>query len=111
MDAAGAEELRKRLEEQSHWRQAEAVCDGRQPPTDPDLAELEATGDNIRYYAREEQRRPIGGRSALVTCRMIKRLIAGRWETSYERDSVQYLDGGTFASTPKVRSDDRHEAD
>ena len=40
MDAAGAGELRKRLEQQEHWRQADAVRDGRQLPSDPDVQEL-----------------------------------------------------------------------
>ena len=77
MDAAGAEELRKRLEEQQHWRQAEAVRDGRQPATDPDSFELEEIGDGVRRYGHEQQRMTVDGRPALVTVRMTKTIVDG----------------------------------
>ena len=50
MDAAGAGELQRRIEEHQHWRQAEAVRDGRQPAADPDAQELEEIGDGLRLY-------------------------------------------------------------
>lgn len=92
MDAAGAEELRKRLEAQEHWRQAEAVRDGRQPATDPDSSELEELGDGVRYYGRDLQRTTVAGRPVLVTLRMTKNLVDGAWETSLTRESLEDLD-------------------
>ena len=50
VDPAGAEKLRWRLEQQAHWRQAEAVCDGRQPAVDPDSDDLERYEDGVRIY-------------------------------------------------------------
>jgi len=77
MDAAGAAELRKRLEQQHHWRLAEAVRDGRQPATDPDFLELEEIGDGVRLYRAE---------NGAEGHRMTKRLVDGHWQTSYEVD-------------------------
>ena len=88
MDAAGAEELRKRLEEQAHWAQAEAVKDGRQPASDPDAAELEEIRDGIRYYGRDEQRTTVDGRAAVV--RIVKQLVDGEWQRAAIRDDVEY---------------------
>jgi hypothetical protein len=51
VDVAGAESLRQRLEQQAHWRLAEAVCDGRQMATDPDIDELETMEYGRRIYA------------------------------------------------------------
>ena len=90
MDAAGAEELRKRLEEQAHWAQAEAVKDGRQPAADPDAWELEEIGDGVRYYGRDEQPLTVDGRSALVTFRIIKQLVDGEWQRSAIQERVEY---------------------
>ena len=72
MDAAGAEKLRWRIEQQQHWRYAEAVLDGRQPSVDPDLAELEEFGEGLRIYSPRLTR---NGRA-----RVCKRLIKGVWE-------------------------------
>ncbi len=72
MDALGARSLSKRLEQQRHWRQAEAVLDGRQPPVDPDSHELEGMDDGIRLYSL----RNIGGQ----TQRVCKRLVDGMWQ-------------------------------
>jgi hypothetical protein len=72
MDAAGAERLRWRIEQQQHWRQAPAVLDGRQPPTDPDLEELEKVDDGIRLYASRNTRDGV--------MRVCKRLVGGVWE-------------------------------
>jgi hypothetical protein len=82
MDAAGAKELRKRLEEQAHWAQAEAVGDGRLPPTDPDARELAGIGPGIRYYACDEELVTVDGRPELVTVRIVKRLVDGEWRRS-----------------------------
>jgi hypothetical protein len=71
MDAAGAEEVRRRIEGHEHWRQAEAVRDGRQPPSDPDAHELEEIRDGVRYYRAADNHR------------MIKKLVAGAWDTSF----------------------------
>jgi len=93
MDAAGAEELRKRIEEQRHWEQAEAVRDGRQSATDPDSFELEELVDGVRYYGRDEQVTVVDGRRSLVTYRLTKALVDGWWQRSNVRESVRYLDG------------------
>ena len=93
MDAAGAEELRKRIEEQRHWEQAEAVRDGRQSATDPDSFELEELVDGVRYYGREEQVTVVDGRRSLVTYRLTKALVDGWWQRSNVLESVRYLDG------------------
>ena len=75
MDAVGAAELRKRFEEQEHWRQAEAVRDGRQPATDPDSLELEELGEGTRHYGRSHERTLVEGRRALLTQRLWKQLL------------------------------------
>lgn len=72
MDAAGAASLRWRIEQQQHWRQAEAVLDGRQPTVDPDMDDLVSLGDGIRVYS---ERFTSEGRM-----RLCKRLVAGVWE-------------------------------
>jgi hypothetical protein len=105
LDAAGAEELRKRLEEQRHWRQAEAVRDGRQPATDPDQLELEEIGEGVRYYGREQQRTTLAGRPVLITLRMTKTLVDGSWERTLARESVRYLDGTSGLGTQQVSAD------
>jgi hypothetical protein len=91
MDAAGAKELRKRLDEQEHWRQAPAVRDGRQPATDRDAGELEETGADVRYYGRETSQKLLDGRPALVISRMTKRLVGDYWETSFDEESTQFF--------------------
>jgi hypothetical protein len=102
MDAAGAEELRKRLEEQRHWQLAEAVRDGRQSATDPDSFELEELVDDVRYYGREEQRMTVDDQPALVTVRMTKKIVDGMWVRSYVPEKVVHLDvdSGATAHLP-----------
>lgn len=74
MDAAGAQKLQWRIEQQQHWRRAEAVADGRQPAVDPDHDALETFGGDLRVYA---------GRVRGVTeVRVCKRLVDGMWESS-----------------------------
>jgi hypothetical protein len=71
MDPAGAALLYRRIEQQRHWEQADAVRDGRQLPVDPDGDELEELGDGIRIYAVRRDGE---------TIRRCKRLIDGRWQ-------------------------------
>jgi hypothetical protein len=84
MDAAGAGELRKRIQEHQHWRQAEAVREGRQPASDPDAQELEEIRDGIRFYGWEQHPAPGDGGAVMVSLRVVKRLVDGHWE----RDEV-----------------------
>jgi hypothetical protein len=86
MDANGARELSKRLEAQEHWRQAPAVLRGEQPASDPDAPDLEELGEGIRLYRRETQPGSVNGSSSPVAQRLCKRLVDGRWETSFEAD-------------------------
>jgi hypothetical protein len=86
MDAAGAKELA----EQAHWRQAEAVRAGHQPPTDPDALELEEIRDGFRYYGRDHQQLTVDGRPAIVTFRLVKTLVDGWWERSAIREEIEY---------------------
>jgi hypothetical protein len=102
MDANGARELQKRLEAHEQWRQAEAVLDGRLPPTDPDVLELEELGDGVRHYGREVVRTTVEGRPAQVSTRMTKTLVDGCWETSHVHEDIAYLDGD---GTPLKGSD------
>lgn len=88
MDANGARELSRRLEAHEHWRQAPAVLRGEQSATDPDAPELEELGDGIRLYRREAQPSRINGTTSPVAHRLCKRLVDGRWETSFEVDPV-----------------------
>ena len=85
MDATGAETLRTWIEQQEHWREALSVQRGEQPSTDPDVWELEERRNGTRLYsAREQQRQIVEGRPVLVTQRLTKQLVNGRWETVYE---------------------------
>jgi hypothetical protein len=59
--------LARRIEQQQHWRQAEAVRSGDQPANDPDADSLVDVAEGLRLYARH-----VGLR---------KRLVDGRWLT------------------------------
>ena len=72
LDAAGAEKLRWRIEQQQHWRQAPAVLDGRQPSIDPDLNDLVELGDGLRIYSSRITRGCV--------VQVYKRLVDGVWE-------------------------------
>jgi len=72
MDAAGAEKLRWRIEQQQHWQQAQAVLDRRQPSVDPDFNDLVELRDGLRVYSR----RTTGD----GVVRLCKRLVDGVWE-------------------------------
>jgi hypothetical protein len=82
VDPAGAQSLRKRLEQQAHWQQAEAVRDGRQLPTDPDGDYLEELGDGIRIYS--------SGNRGSDFRRVCKRLVDGRWRHDVLRDPAEH---------------------
>jgi hypothetical protein len=72
VDAAGAEKLRWRIEQQEHWRQAQAVIDGRQPNIDPDLNDLTDFGAGLRVYSARVTRDGV--------IQLCKRLVDGVWE-------------------------------
>src|SRR4051794_21889632 len=73
VDASGAKILKRRLEQQEHWQQADAVREGRQLPVDPDSDALEELGDGIRVYSVQHS-------AAEEVGRICKRLIDGRWQ-------------------------------
>ncbi len=95
MDAAGARELRWRIEQQQHWRQAEAVVDGRQPSVDPDMNELVSLGDGLRMYS---ERFTSEGRF-----RLCKRLVGGLWEPGTIADPGGQLAPPAAPLEPVVR--------
>jgi hypothetical protein len=72
MDAAGAEKLRWRIEQQQHWQQAQSVLDGRQPSVDPDQNDLVELGEGLRIYSSRATREG--------AVRLCKRLVGGVWE-------------------------------
>ena len=51
MDATGAEALGRRMAQQAHWQQADAVRDGRQPGVDPDGDSLSQFREGVRLYS------------------------------------------------------------
>jgi hypothetical protein len=86
----GPQTLNARLQQQAHWRQAAAVQGGEQPATDPDGGELEELRDGLRLYrVREQHRDVVDGRRVLVTQRLTKRLVDGRWAIVYEVENVR----------------------
>ena len=89
MDVNGARELSKRLEAQQHWRQASAVQHGEQPAADPDASDLVEMADGIRRYRPEPVGALTNGAKTSATGRLCKRLVNGRWETSYEADGPE----------------------
>ena len=88
MHADGARLLAERIAQHQHWRQAEAVRDRRQPAVDPDADELEEMHDGVRVYGRETQRATVNGQDAIVTHRLVKRIVEGYWEASLEPEHV-----------------------
>jgi hypothetical protein len=86
VDRSGAEVLRRRIEEQEHWRQATAVQAGRQAPADPDREELQELGSGVRLYGYEQRHEVADGQRTLVTWRVCKRLRQGYWERDLIRE-------------------------
>lgn len=86
MDRSGADELRRRIEEQEHWNQAAAVQAGRQARVDPDREELQELGSGVRLYGFEQMHEVVDGYRALVTWRVCKRLREGYWERDLIRE-------------------------
>ena len=84
MDAKGARELERRIQEQDDWRRADAVQRGEQPSRDPDAGELEEIRNGVRRYGCETRHEVVDGQRVVVTHRFCKRLREGRWETVYE---------------------------
>jgi hypothetical protein len=95
VDAAGARELRWRIEQQEHWRQAAAVVDGRQPRVDPDMNELVSLGEGLRVYS---ERFTFEGRF-----RLCKRLVGGLWEPGTIEDPGEELAPPAAPFEPAVR--------
>jgi len=79
VDTAGAID-RKRIEQQQHWQQADAVRDGRQASRDPDVHELTRLEDGLRVYGTERLTIREGGLTRLVTQTFCKRLVDGWWQ-------------------------------
>jgi hypothetical protein len=67
MDANGAQHLRRDIEQQQHWRTAEAVRDGRQQGRDPDASNLVEYEEKLRRYRSRDGRL------------FEKRLLNGSW--------------------------------
>jgi hypothetical protein len=80
MDIAGARILSKRLAEQAHWEQANAVRSGAAPRTDPHRAELTELQDGLRIYGVEVETTTFDGAAALIERRFCKRLVDGEWQ-------------------------------
>jgi hypothetical protein len=77
MNARGGQLLAFRIAEQEHWRMAEAVREGKQPPRDPDGAALVEIGERVRRYRSDAVQTQGGVGSEDVE----KRLVDGWWET------------------------------
>ena len=75
---AGAGELERRIAEHAHWRQAEAVRDGRQSATDPDAERLIELGTGMRLYGPEEPGIHTNGAGGFQ-----KRLVDGWWKVTH----------------------------
>lgn len=78
MDVAGAKHLQFRIEQQRHWRQADAVRAGEQTSCDPDLDTLSDLGHRVRAYGSERVTMTVEGEAVMVERRLCKRLV-GRW--------------------------------
>jgi len=89
MEIAGAEALRWRFAQQEHWQTAAAVRLGAQPSLDPDGYVLESFDTDFRYYRSQRRVEIVGGRRALVTCRLRKRLAEGAWHEDVIIERIQ----------------------
>lgn len=56
MDAIGARHLRRAIEQQEQWRQADAVRVGHQPLRDPDVSQLQEFDGVVRRYRSSDGR-------------------------------------------------------
>ena len=80
VDAHGARELRRRIEERQHWQQAEAVRNGRQSHDDPDADRLIELGEGLRVYESERTWATVDGLPVISVRTLTKRLVNGWWE-------------------------------
>src|SRR5947208_2765509 len=80
VDAHGARELRRKIEERQHWQQAEAVRDGRQSRDAPDVHGLFELGDGRRVYDSERSWAMVDGVPAISVRTLAKKLVNGWWE-------------------------------
>jgi hypothetical protein len=92
VERLGAEALSFRIEQQAHWQQAESVLDGRQVRVDPDGLELEEVDNGLRVYRMHEVPGMMDGRRALLSQRLVKRLVDGVWESDLVVESYRYAD-------------------
>ena len=88
MNAAGAEALRLRIEQQEHWRSAAAVRDGLQPGVDPDSHALVEIGYHERTYEAEAGR-------------FTKRMVRGVWKL----DELPHSEGSSASGLRIVGMD------
>jgi len=92
-----AHALSLRLTAQEHWEQAASVRDGLQPRIDPDYGDLEQLDEGVRSYRLHECEGTMDGLPALVSRRLVKRLVAGAWETEVVVDSYKRSGGPQIA--------------
>jgi len=92
VERVGAEAVTFRVAQQTHWEQAEAVGDGRQPRIDPDGIELEEIDEGIGIYRSHEVPGTMDGRPAILSQHLVKRLANGEWENDVEVDCYRYPD-------------------
>ena len=86
MDGNGARILSQRIAQQQNWEQADAVRDGRQPRTDPHLAELESFDGALRLYGPQRSPEQVNGHVRFFNSRLVKELRDGEWVVGFERD-------------------------
>jgi len=84
LDAGGAEVLRRLLEQQAHWRRADAVREGRQSAVDPDRDSLIRIDEGIRVYGS----RAVNGK----VVQLCKRLVDGVWINDLVAESRKRTD-------------------
>jgi hypothetical protein len=80
MDAIGAGELRRRIEERQHWQQADAVREGRQSREDPDAHRLSGISNGLRVYDSERSWAVVDGVRVARVRTLAKKLVNGWWE-------------------------------
>jgi hypothetical protein len=95
LDAGGAQVLQRLLEQQAHWREADAVREGRQPAVDPDRDSLIRIGDGIRVYGS----RAVDGK----VVHLCKRLVDGVWINDLVAESRKRTDPSSPANVEPSR--------